>query len=402
MFFSSNKGDRDTQLVVDVGTGSIGVALVRTNGETPEVVAMRREVIPFQEKLDVPRFIDLMKETLDGVIDKLAKDVPEIHPGDCSIALASPWYVAQTRLVHLAQNEPFAVTVKTVRQLVDQEVQLFLSSTSVANHGAMDKQVLIDAQAVSLRLNGYSVHRAIGRSVRELDVALYCAMMPELLRDGFKEVVQKRFGDIPVRYHAFMFSIYNAIRDHFTDEASYLIVDIAGEATDVALVRDDVLLETFSFPMGHRSVLRTAMRELGLDSVSSRAALDLYLERHSTPEHDERMEPIVAKALRDWQRLFRGALSQISEQYPVPREMYLLSDERYRAHYERELFDAGDEAFKETGERFRIESLDRKLLEHFVHFPDGSVWDGFLCVIIMMTAKLRSLNNSFIKTELKS
>lgn len=389
--FLSKKHDPNVSLVVDIGTGSIGVALVHGVAlKAPEVLVMRREIIPFREKLDVTRFVQLMQETLTVALDDIASK-SSVFPGSAMISLASPWYVAQTRLVHFSQDSDFMVTEKSLRQITDDEIKLFLGDSASSNTAnEMGAQQLIDARAVSIRLNGYTARHVTGRMARELDMALYCAMMPEMLSRGLTEVISRRYGTIPIRFHAFMYAVYDIIRDHFTDESSsYIIVDAAGEATDVALVRDDILLETFSFPIGHRSVLRSVMRELDLEGVAAVSALDLYLGGDATPEHVARMEPIVEKAMRDWQRLFRGSLEQIAAQYPIPREMYLLADERYREHYEKQLFEAGGDVLSETGERFRVHALDKNLLEHFVKLPISAVWDDFLCVIIMMAQKLK-------------
>jgi hypothetical protein len=387
--FSGSKKARHV-LVVDVGSGSIGAALVRlSEGEVPSILSTAREVIPFQEKLNVQRFVSLMQESLVTATDHVFDAHKEVVPAAVVFALASPWNTSQTRLVHLDQPEEFLVTEKGLQQIIEKEGGLFTSAPFDSNGPKeLMKNVLIESRAMQIKLNGYEVATPVGRRARELDIALYLSVMPERIKDSFSTTVLKRWPHVELRFHSFMHAAFNAVRDTFAESASFIVVDVAGEVTDVALVRDNVLLESLSFPLGYHAITRMTMRELGLQSAAAASEVALYLEGKSDSARTAVMDQVFAKVIREWKLLFVGALTQLSEQYPIPHVIYHFVDEEYVIHYGDAMRESGSRVFGEDQGDFTVHSLDEEFLLRFMKLEEGQRADIFLCVIIMILDKL--------------
>jgi hypothetical protein len=387
--FSRNSVARHV-LVVDVGSGSIGAALVRLEKDTtPYILATARQVIPFQEKLNVQRFVSLMQESLNTATDAVMEKNKDIVPSAVMFGLASPWNTSQTRLVHLDQLDDFLVTEKGLKQIIEKEGGLFTSAPFDPNGPKeLMKNVLIESRAMQIKLNGYEVETPVGRKARELDIALYLSVMPERIKDSFSDTIGKRWPHADLRFHSFMYAAFNAVRDTFAESASFVVVDVAGEVTDVALVRDNVLLESLSFPLGYHAITRMTMRELGLQSTAADTEVALYLEGKSDSARAKQMEQIFAKVVREWKLLFIGALTQLSEQYPIPHVIYHFVDEEYVTYYGDAMRESGARVFGEEQGDFIVHSLDEEFLLRFMKLNEGQRADIFLCVIIMILDKL--------------
>ncbi|HXK37566.1 MAG TPA: hypothetical protein VJ579_00650 [Candidatus Paceibacterota bacterium] len=387
--FSGNSVARHI-LVVDVGSGSIGVALVRLEkSATPMILGTARQVIPFQEKLNVQRFVTLMQESLNAATDAVMEHNKDIIPHTVMFGLASPWNTSQTRLVHLDQPDDFLVTEKGLRQIIEKEGGMFTSAPFDPNGPKeLMKNVLIESRAMQIKLNGYEVDSPIGRRARELDIALYLSVMPERIKDSFSDTIGRRWPHADLRFHSFMYAAFNAVRDTFAESASFVVVDVAGEVTDVALVRDNVLLESLSFPLGYHAITRMTMRELGLQSAAADTEVALYLEGKSSVERAKQMEQIFAKVVREWKLLFIGALTQLGEQYPIPHVIYHFVDEEYVTYYGDAMRESGSRVFGEEQGDFTVHSLDEEFLLRFMKLAEGQRADIFLCVIIMILDKL--------------
>lgn len=387
--FSGGENKRHV-LVVDVGSGSIGTALVRLEkGSTPFILGTSREVIPFQEKLNVQRFVTLMQDSLIHATDAVMKANKNIVPDVVMFGLASPWNTSQTRLVHLDQPEDFLVTEKGLRQIIEKEGGLFTSAPFDPNGPKeLMKNVLIESRAMQVKLNGYEVATPVGRKARELDIALYLSVMPERIKESFETTVLKLWPHAELRFHSFMYAAFNAVRDTFAESASFIVVDVAGEVTDVALVRDNVLLESLSFPLGYHAITRMTMRELGLQNAAAETEVHLYLEGKSDGERTVAMEQIFAKVIREWKLLFVGALTQLSEQYPIPHIIYHFVDEEFVTHYGDAMRESSARVFGEDQGDFIVHSLDEEFLLRFMKLAPGQRADIFLCVIIMILDKL--------------
>lgn len=387
--FSRGETERHV-LVVDVGSGSIGAALVRLNdGNSPYILSVARQVIPFQEKLNVQRFVTLMQESLDAATNAVMEKNKDIVPRAVLFGLASPWNTSQTRLVHLDQPEDFLITEKGLAQIIEKEGGLFTSAPFDPNGPKeLMKNVLIESRAMQVKLNGYEVADPVGRRVRELDIALYLSVMPERIKESFALTIKKRWPHVEMRFHSFMYAAFNAVRDTFAESASFIVVDVAGEVTDVALVRDNVLLESLSFPLGYHAIVRMTMRELGLQSVAAQTEVSLYLEGKSDAKRSQQMEQIFAKVIREWKLLFVGALTQLSEQYPIPHVIYHFVDEEYVTYYGDAMRESGVRVFGEEHGDFVVHTLDEEFLLRFMKLAPDQRADIFLCVIIMILDKL--------------
>lgn len=390
--FSSAKSE-DIILVIDVGSGSIGAAFVKANeSQPPSVIATARRIIPFQERLNVQRFILLMQETLSLVLDDLTQNRLNISPVSILITLASPWHTSQTRMVHLEQPEEFLVTDKGLKQILENEGKLFISSTATGDGPKeLSDNTMIESHVMEMKFNGYEVTKPIGRKTKVLDLSLYVTMAPQKIVDAFKQVVEKRWPHGRIVFHSFMFSAFSAVLDTFANAPSFIILDIAGEVTDIALIRDSVMLESISFPLGHRSFVRSAMRELALPHEAAQSEIDLYLEGKLTKERTALVDTVFTKTIRDWELLLVGALQQLSSQYPIPRTIYLLTNEEYVSHFSTAILSLSNKVLGENQEEFDVQILSTELLSHLVASDNGICKDPFICVIIMMFEKLLSL-----------
>jgi hypothetical protein len=130
------------------------------------------------------------------------------------------------------------------------------------------------------------------------------------------------------------------------------------------------------------------MRELGLQSTAADTEVALYLEGKSDSARAKQMEQIFAKVVREWKLLFIGALTQLSEQYPIPHVIYHFVDEEYVTYYGDAMRESGARVFGEEQGDFIVHSLDEEFLLRFMKLNEGQRADIFLCVIIMILDKL--------------
>jgi hypothetical protein len=183
-----------TALIFDIGGGSVGVALVRyTPHAVPDVLFFKRREYLFLENLAYDRFVVSMTEALEGLVQDIEASLPAYHGAvrDVVVMYASPWYVAETRLIHDAKSKPFLVTQGYLDSLSKEAVKQF--------HGVHDVDPrygdlkLLEDSLIQIRLNGYSTLSPVGKSTQTVDAAFFLSGMSDMLQGRVKKIIDRVF-----------------------------------------------------------------------------------------------------------------------------------------------------------------------------------------------------------------
>ncbi len=401
-FFSGLLGDRgngEFSLIIDVGSESIGAAFVQIKKDSsPFVLGVARHVIPFQEKINMERFVILLQETLQNVLnDEKIKAIKE-KPNSVIFTLASPWYKSQTRVVHIEEDEEFIITDNGLKTILEKEKNTFLNKNVLANKkNKLLEDALIESYITQIKIDGYEIPNPVGRKTKNIDISIHIATSPVTITSSLSEIINKNWPEAKTIFHSFMFSAFNAVRDIFGEAASYILIDVAGEITDISLIRDNVIIESISFPLGNRSFLRLAMRQLSLQGELATTEVELYLKNALSAERTIALDDVFSKTTHDWSLLFVASIKQLSLKYPIPKNIYLLTNEEYLNFFEKSIKYSSADVFGENQEDFKITSLDSKSLSESTLSNDSGCKDLFLCVTIILLSKLFSAENKHNK-----
>ncbi len=393
LFHRKPKSGQHFVIVFDIGSGSIGGSFVSVDeGKIPEIIFATRREIPFQEKLNFPRFLELMIKTLEEMFVTMQKSGGGVKITQAFCVLASPWYASQTRLVRYNQPESFVVTEKGLNKLLQKEIDLFRDSKLfVRSKVGADMPEIMESKNIQMKLNGYEVRNPFGKRVSELEIALYISMIPANIYKSINESIVK-FWHVPnAHFASFSFVAFDLIRDVFSGEASFLFVDISGEVTDISLAKDNVLLESISFPAGKNMLTRAIIEDMQTSATAAESELDLYLENKSTKEHAKQIEKALESAGRDWLTYFEDALTQLSLEFPIPKTVFYTTDDNVVMWFEKAIAQADFTKFSEEEDRFTVRSLGSEFLSKFVKTTEPDFQDPFLAIEAVFAKKFTLL-----------
>jgi hypothetical protein len=393
LFQRNQKSGQRFVIVFDIGSSSIGGAFVSIDqGKPPEIIFTTRKDIPFQEKLNFPRFLQLMIKTLEEMFTSMQKAGGGVKVTQAFCILASPWYASQTRLVHYNQPEQFIVTEKGLNKLIQKEIDIFRDS-KLFSRGKMDDAMpeIMESKNIQMKLNGYEVRDPFGKRVNELEVALYISMIPSNIYKSINESIMKFWHVDNVHFASFAFVAFDTIRDIFSDESSFLFMDISGEVTDISLAKDNVLLESISFPVGKNMLIRNLAEEMGVPVALANSELNLYLENKSTPQHAKQMEATLGPAAKEWLRLFENALAELAAEFPIPRTLFYTTDNNVNKWFRDAIEKTDFKKFAQDDGEFAIRSLGGEFLGRFVKVVEPAFQDQFLTIEAIFAKKFTSL-----------
>ncbi len=396
LFQRKAKSGQHFIIVFDIGSASIGGAFASIDSKKPpEVIFATRQDIPFQEKLDFQRFLDSMIKTLEGMFVEMQKAGGGVRVDQAFCVLASPWYASQTRLVHYNQPQPFAVTEKGLHKLIQKEIELFRDSKLFARSKVGNTMPeIMESKNIQMKLNGYEVKDPFGKKTSELEIALYISMIPANIFKSINESI-KKFWHVPdVHFSSFSFTAFDTIRDMFTDEQGFLFMDISGEVTDISLAKDNVLLESISFPAGKNMLVRALITGLKTPPAAAISELKLYLENKLTREHMQRVEKILEDASKEWLVFFEDALLQFAAEFPIPRTIFYTVDDDATKWFEDAIRATNFTRFSQEDGTFVTRSLGTAFLNKFIQVLEPDFQDPFLAIETIFANKFMGLKKT--------
>jgi hypothetical protein len=381
--FGKKKEGQNFIAVFDIGSASVGGAFVLLEeGKLPQVVFTTRIDIPFQKELNFQRFFMSMQDTLQNVFTAMKKAGGEVAIDHAFCVLASPWYASQTRLVrHAPDKTPFVVTEKLVEELIQREVAAFRSSKLFSSSRVDDAlPEIMEAKNIQMRLNGYETKNPYGQKADELRIALYLSMIPPKIFTSIQEAIEKSWNTRRVHLNSFSYIVYNTIRDLYPLEPSFLFLDISGELTDVSLVKEGVLTESLSFPIGKHMLIRAIMHGKKAPSEVAQSDLALFLVDAISSDYAGKVGELIDGAKKEWLSFFEDGLSKFAEDFPIPPLVFYTSDEDIAPWYKERILEARFSTFTIQEGEFTVKFLGSTMFLEHVAIPEPAFRDPFIAL----------------------
>jgi hypothetical protein len=150
-----------------------------------------------------------------------------------------------------------------------------------------------------------------------------------------------------------------------------------------------VLLESISFPAGKHLLIRGVISKMKTTPAAAASELSLFLAGNSSRDHIQQIESALSDATKEWLLFFKDALSQMSEEFPIPRRIFYTSDEDIGPWFGRVI----NENNQEEGRSFKLTCLNDSFLKSYVSVIDPAFRDPFIEIETIFAHKLTQLKN---------
>ena len=315
--------------VFDISSSSVGGAHVlqkydRTCPATIMLATARKESV-VHDDIDVARFVSESTHRLQEVVETI-KSVDPHHPSDIQVVLASPWYSSQTRTITYTKPQPFVCTKKLIESLITAEV----------SHALKDAQglfgpdaILIEQHIAGIKLNGYHTQVPYGKKVTSLECSLIMTTASKSVLVGFRDTLHRAYGDRPVRFTTSAIATFVVMRDRTKHLDDAVVIDIGEEITDVAFVRQGVILSQHSFPVGTYALYRAVTKHATEFIHEAGAILESYRLGKLTSVVRRKVDRAIAQYSEEWQKGFQGVVEQGSYGLCLPAHILVTVDTRF-------------------------------------------------------------------------
>lgn len=266
-FFKVKNPNLRCAAIIDVGGGSVGIAIVTSESDTDtlKVIWSHREHVLIK---DTQREADFLREIHTTIINALLElgnsGAKTLHEYDKSIKIQSiqitvsaPWSYTVTKSIHFEDQIPFTVTESLLAELAhsaEKETQTKLTETGKL--GELGVRVITN-KTVDVTLNGYSISNPVGKKCTAIDLAHISIAVQEKILQIIEDSCEKILPNVPTIQYSFMYLYYQVLKHLHPDTNEVCLIDVTNEATEIGIVRDNVLRSTTYTLFGMYSLARS-------------------------------------------------------------------------------------------------------------------------------------------------
>jgi len=363
-------------VIFDIGSASIGGAVVYFNKEVPQITYTTRVRLPFQEEADGRHLLPHIEEILSQVARSIQKDGLQPKgkvttvPREVVCIFSSLWSNTQTTGASFQHKERFEVTDTILDNLLAQVHEK-------NKEGKTSDSVTIEEIIINSLLNGYPTQYPVGKEVQSIYVTLLESSITKELHTKIQDILYTVFNpDIPLLLRSFTLAAFSVTRDTFEDIKDFLLVDVTGEITGLAVVRDSTLGDTLSFPYGRNSIVRDIARRT--KSVPEDVLARIKIAGSSNESTIKRNS---AEEDSHWIEMFGKACEELSsENNPLPQTVFLVVDSDFSKWFSDMIEKVDFSQFTATREAFQVILLIGKQASGTYTLDSGVSHDSFLII----------------------
>lgn len=394
--FSFNNTAEETSIIIDIGNGTITGALVLFSGNSkPKFVYINKSYFSISEQIDTVKMEIEMTTLLENTISQIIKvGVNSSKMQNRSkkisrvlLSFSSPWFLSKTKNINLNNDKEFIITENFLNNILINEVDLYTKELEGEYSGQSFS--VIEKSIIHGKINGYSLDNSIGKNTKKFDAYIYMSAVHKVFLNKILEIVHKSASVSTRNIHLCTFPLvsFATIRDYFTKDNDFLIMDITGELTDITLVRNEIVDKTVSMPSGKNFLIRQVSKNMNVSSEIAESTLKLYINKKLDDQTSIKINEILLSLEKEWSIYLENSLMELSPTMTLPSNLYLTVDSEYFAIFESFLSVSKMDQTNLFRKNLKISRIDINTLSAFYENNTGSVLDEFIVLISLFYKK---------------
>jgi cell division ATPase FtsA len=376
--FSSAKKENELVLVFDIGSSSVSGALfLAQNSGIPKIIFSIVEPIKIEAQLNINNFLPLMLQALDSAVNKIYS-AKLGAPDRCFCVLSSPWYTSQTRIISYKKNVSFTFNTKLADELIQKEIKIFEEENIEKYKDVGNAVRAIELKNIKTALNGYEISKPLNQKTKELEMVIFVAVSGENILQGIENIIAKHFNFHQIKFSSFAMASFSAVRDINNNKEDFLLADIAGEITDISMIKNNVLRESISFPIGRNFFIRGVASSLGCGLDEAKSLISLFKDEHAEKSVVQNIMPIMDKLKTEWLKKFQESLAHLSHDISVPSTIFIAVDKDLASFFNQTIKNEQFNQYSLTESKFEVIFLSTELLHGAAFFEDKVIRDPFI------------------------
>ena len=363
------KSQKRSAALIDIGSASVAGAYAHFEaGSPPTLYYTARVPIETREGENCDQSMQRSLEVLGHILINHGAPVLRQATGSAHIdsvitTVAAPWQETSVHVESKQEEKSFVFTHQLLEDMV-REAPKEKPGRTTSRHSV-----------VATILNGYDVAQPFGKKAKRADLVILSSTLEEKVSTSIERMLRKLFHTSDVTLTAFAPLSYAVLRDMYPHEKDFLIIDVEGEATDLAFVKRGLLTDVASIPQGTNALLAAVSRGHAAITEDSIGVIDT--------NRNAKFADMVGKLEEKWLCDISDALKEFSARHALPRTIFLLSDENTRGYLERLVNTKKLHSLWLSDEPLSVISLSPKHIAKYVQTRGSAEGDIFLAMMAL-------------------
>ena len=324
-------------MLVDVGSGSVGLAISRQQKaqSQPEIIWSHREYILIKDTNAATHSLREINTSIINAFLHLGSDglkvlrssYPQAQIEHCQLTISAPWAYTISRFISYKQEQPFRVSKTLVNELTTAADQKAL--TAVLERAIVGKNGLrvIETKTIGIIANGYPFeqYEHIHTKTAAIELAHLTGITYQELMQTVTDSLTKILPHVMIFPHVFMYVFYDVMRDLMPQTNESCLIDVTSEATEMSILRDNLLRHTSHIAVGSYTLARRIATETGLPNEEAYAFIrgghELIMEKLSKTKQ-AKLDAVLTAYEDELVALFQ----QTGDTLAIPKTIYLHAD----------------------------------------------------------------------------
>ena len=390
--FGGKKNKTELAIVFDIGSASIGGALVNLSyGKKPLVLYTTRKDIAFASEVEPNRLLASMKRTLkETALDIQKKGLRRINFRSISgkeiqaiyCTFSAPWYLAQPKQLMNKYKETKNIDSKFVEELLRQEEVAFLEE-AMKEYSKKDKEDLhlLENILTNIKIDGYDIKKLNDQKTKDLELSIFSTMIPSQVADITIDTISAIFHTKNLHMHSFALVSFGVVRD-ILNKNNFLLLDITGEVTEVNVIYEGKLVESGTFPFGINTFVRKLIYALNTNKEEVLSILSMRGEEaQSILVFGENEKKTLEEVEDGWCKEFVSLINDFSNSHAIPSNIVFVTDAQYTSFF-KHMFTTKKHIINAISYGFipNITVLNQNFMEPYVNIAKNTKEDPFLAI----------------------
>lgn len=394
------KSKKEINLIIDIGSGSVGVAVVSVCSDpniVPEILYTNRKEIKYYGGLNSRRFLFSMINAFEEALTDLQKNFISISKNIINIKethcfFSSLWHISQTRVLINENGKDTKIIKSLINRIVEKESKIFETSTLKGDIDISAEDIqIIEKKIMQIKLNGYETSEPYSKMAKTLEINFFISAVSKKVIKILEESFFRFFNNKIIQYHTFINTAFVTLRDINPTINDYLFLDISGEITEIAIIKNGVLFDSISFPFGKNSIVRKLSEALGTNKEEAISRASLYKSNDSIKIANSKISKIIENLMKEWHKLFDISIKQLLSNIALPQGVFFMSDDDVSQlvgdFIKLYKFDNIDTFEKLVNVKF----IDNEIFEEYVKYNNQGEKDQFLSLETIFLKKMKKL-----------
>ncbi|MEW5907613.1 MAG: hypothetical protein AB1643_00295 [Patescibacteria group bacterium] len=389
--FRKNKSKKELIAIIDISSASVGGMLLEKSQGSREIISSARYPINFLFDIDFQAHWRSTTTSINRVLSELTKNYQK-RPDKILCVFSLLWGVSQTRIIKVRKEQSFKVKKNFLDKLINDEVKIFKSQWQNKTPSLKESSELIESEAMKVALNGYFLQDPDDKHAKTIDMYVYMSLILKEVRDKTRELLSRYLGETTVYFHTLPYVIFIFLRDELNISDRFMFLEIGGETSELSTIKDGILEETISFPKGRNFLIRKIATELKTFIDDAESNLKSFREKHISNHLSAGIEKIIDDNKKNWYEYFYRIFSDLSQDCPLPRDIFVLGDKTITPEIIDFLKDDSFSKFTTLGKPLEVKEISAEDLSHYFKFRGSFDKDKDLFLMIESFFADRFLN----------